>query len=165
MKKIVILLILGLSVTACSRELNGWDKVKWGQSIEEVKRAYKDSVKEEKDVKGKPKLKILELKKTKIQEIPLDVVLTFSDNKLKESKLTFVPEAKDARRNSDLVMENLETILTYSYGEYDLKNENLKKPAEYNLVWFEGKSKVTLTYLNASGVTVRYEKILESFKN
>ncbi len=156
--------MLSLSAAACSSELNGWDRVKWGQGIDEVKIIYKDTVIEEKEIEDKPRLKILELEQTKIEEIPLDVTLLFLDDKLSESVLSYVPEGIDSHRSPTSVMEGLKAILTYSYGEYDLKNENLKESDWYDLVWFEGKTKIILTYQHASGVTVMYEKRTESSK-
>ena len=164
MKKIVIILCLSLSLTACSGDPNGWDRAKWGQSINEVKLTYKDIDSKEKDVKGQPNLKILELEQTKIEEIPLDVTLLFVDNQLSETLLRYTPEASDKVRSPASVMKNLQTILTYSYGEFDKKIENSKESGLYELLWFEGKTTITLTYLSISGVTVKYEKVKESIK-
>lgn len=149
MKRLLFVFLILFITTSCSKEVNGWDKVTWGMTIEQVKNIYAKKSDDIATENQNTNIKGMKLQNQTFGDIPVISYLKFENDSLSAVRVlfTYKDEIPKSVRLSTLTPEykEFESLLTKTYGQPDFINE-LKSFGWFELGWFAGNTKITLTH-------------------
>ncbi len=143
MKRLLFVFLILFISSSCSNELNGWDKVTWGMTIEQVKNIYDEYSESIAPENQNTNIKGLKLQNETFGDIPVISYLKFENNSLSAVRVlhTYKDETPKSVRLSVLTPEykEFESLLIKRYGQPDFINE-LKSFGWFELGWFAGNT-------------------------